>query len=519
MKRVPLHPLCLAIFPVLFLYSQNISLIPLREVIRPLLVVSGSAVFAWLLLALFVRSLERSAVLVSVVLIGLFSFGPLVSGIMGATWFESHREVVGRGWLAGLFLVAVLLAFLPIDVSRVSSFLNACGLIIVISSGGALVRYGVTQKAYMSPFTGGDSSGDSVPPASRLPDIFYIVLDGYGGQSGLKKAFGFSNDEFLQDLKSLGFYVAERSYSNYGQTDQSLASVLNMNYLDQLIPKNSLEGLSRSYFHEMIAKNLVAEHLKRWGYRFVVVSSGYLQIESSSADVVFGGKEYAPLLEALLWKMTPLSPPSRRGSYLYEEHRDNIVSAFEYLKGLALPTASPRFVFAHLMVPHPPFVFDRYGNGVPSKRFFGIYDGSHYLSAGGTPEEYAKGYVEQVLFVNREVLRWVMKLISDSTIPPIIILQGDHGAKLRYDYESQESTDFEESYSILNAYYVPESIRKRLYDSITPVNSFRVVLSALLGLPLDLLPDEHYYSTWDAPFTFARVTGELRPVSGVAKRN
>jgi hypothetical protein len=517
-KKIPLHPLLMAVFPVLFAYSRNMSLIPVSEVLRPLCVIVGVAFLGWVVGAWLLRSWARSALLVSVLLIGLFSFGPLMTGLKGEEWLEVHRQVAGRGWLVGLLLVTGVLAFFPRDISRIGTFLNICGVALVLSSGGAIFWHWVAPRGEVG-ILGNNLAGMPSSPGARPPDIFYVVLDGYGGRSGLEKAFGFSNEAFLKELERLGFYVAERSYSNYGQTDQSLASTLNMRYLDQLVPESASGMEARSLLHRMIGRNDVANYLKRWGYQFVVVTSGYLQLEGSSADVILGGKRFVPLMESVLWKMVPMEPPRHRTNYFFEEHRNNILSAFQYLDGLSRPTTSPRFIFAHLIVPHPPFVFDRDGHVVPPKRFFGIYDGSHYLSAGGTAEEYARGYVEQTLFVNKKVLEWLKTLMAHNPhAPPIVILQGDHGAKLRYDYEHLERTDFLEAYSILNAYYVPESIKRKLYDSITPVNSFRLLLSTLFDVPLPLLPEEHYYSTWKDPFIYVRITQEIRRGNMIAKR-
>jgi hypothetical protein len=46
------------------------------------------------------------------------------------------------------------------------------------------------------------------------------------------------------------------------------------------------------------------------------------------------------------------------------------------------------------------------------------------------------------------------------------------------------------AFDILNAYYFPIGDYKMLYQTISPVNSFRVILSSFLGKQYDLLPDE-----------------------------
>ena len=63
------------------------------------------------------------------------------------------------------------------------------------------------------------------------PDIYYIILDAYGRSDVLQTTYGIDNSVFLSQLQELGFYVAECSMSNYAQTELSLSSSLNLNYL------------------------------------------------------------------------------------------------------------------------------------------------------------------------------------------------------------------------------------------------------------------------------------------------
>src|ERR1044072_1951722 len=64
------------------------------------------------------------------------------------------------------------------------------------------------------------------------PDIFFIVLDEYSGNTALNQLFHFDNSDFKKQLEQRGFYVAKESLSNYNYTPFSVASILNMKYLD-----------------------------------------------------------------------------------------------------------------------------------------------------------------------------------------------------------------------------------------------------------------------------------------------
>ncbi len=57
----------------------------------------------------------------------------------------------------------------------------------------------------------------------------------------------------------------------------------------------------------------------------------------------------------------------------------------------------------------------------------------------------------------------------------------------------------------LNAYYFPDGGSPQVYDSVSPVNTFRIIFNRYFGADLPLLPDRHYYSNIVKPF-------ELTPI-------
>ena len=93
----------------------------------------------------------------------------------------------------------------------------------------------------------------------------------------------------------------------------------------------------------------------------------------------------------------------------------------------------------------------------------------------------------------------VDQILQASETPPVIILQGDHGPWVG---------SIPIRMQILNAYYLPGDATRRLYPTISPVNSFRVALNEIFGLGLPLLEDVSYYSTYPKPYTFEVVPAE-----------
>ena len=101
--------------------------------------------------------------------------------------------------------------------------------------------------------------------------------------------------------------------------------------------------------------------------------------------------------------------------------------------------------------------------------------------------------------------------------PPIIILQGDHGTQTllkKYDdnWDNQNDESITERMSIFNAYYLPDQNTELIYDSITPVNSFRLILNAYFNTNYELLEDKSYFADYIHPYNFTDVT-EIFPTT------
>lgn len=75
-----------------------------------------------------------------------------------------------------------------------------------------------------------------------LPDIYYLILDGYTSNKSLIDYWSFNNNSFTDFLTQSGFWIASESQTNYNMTPYSLASSLNMSYLTnipQKLPSNA----------------------------------------------------------------------------------------------------------------------------------------------------------------------------------------------------------------------------------------------------------------------------------------
>jgi hypothetical protein len=321
--------------------------------------------------------------------------------------------------------------------------------------------------------------------------VYYIILDGYAREDVLETVYGFDNSEFIGWLRDQGFYVADQSVANYHKTVLSLPSSLNLNYLDEVGRRVSKDDRTRMSYHGLAQDHLVGRIFRSQGYRFVHFAAAYRATEDSAiADEVIRcyPRWMQSELAGVLSRTTALRPFGPKMARMH-------LHALEQLE--AMPARpGPKFVFAHLILPHPPYVFDEHGNirdDVPLDLDFEHVAGDRW--------SHQREYIHQLMYVNERMRVCLAAILAQSDPPPIIVLQSDHGPMSLAGRDPAALAASEpfirERFPILNAYHVPDAMRESLYPEITPVNSFRVILNHLFLSEFELLDERCYYVLHD----------------------
>lgn len=532
-EPVPLYPLALALYPILALAAVNIAHLSFSETLGVLGCSALAAVVLWGFFRLITRNGYKAAGMTTLILILFYAYGHAHALIFeksdGAVWLPVLWIIIliGGGW----WIISH-----PTQIKSFTKPLNVAGIILLLFPLYTIVAYELKSQSALyrsdvvpSTQTGQTTSSDQSP--EDFPDIYYIVLDGYGRADVLEELYEFDNQPFLDHLTELGFYIADESHSNYNQTFLSIPASLNMAYINDLMDVEPTTPYNHMGHVRLVFNNAVDEFLSKWGYELVSFSSGhgltaitradhYLHPEEAEESLVVStitslGLSF-PLnsFEALVLETTALRPflPQMYQSIIepfkFQHHRQRVLYTFSHLADFTQAEGN-YFIFAHIISPHPPFVFDANGKPILHTDPYGIADGTHYIGHKGSRDEYIAGYRGQVAFVNTLLVEAVEKILSQSETPPVIILQADHGPGAYFDWHSVKKTNQKERMSIFNAYYFPGGDDGWLYPSITPVNSFRVVLNRYFDGDYELLEDLSYFSDWSTPYDFIDVTDEL----------
>ncbi len=539
-----LVPLVFVTFHILFLYSVNIDFVKFSEIILPFLIVLGGAVVITAILTLIFK--EKGPLLATVLLFFLLvfnHFNTVVNDLLeyidktfsltktyGMTYRFIEYNFFPVLWVIIFIGISLLLIF------KLKNTKNAIKILLFIFSvmlGVSLVNIAIfgfsnnqsliekekitinesdsenniTQDEKLNP------TYDVIDDVSSLPDIYYIIPDGYARADVLKEFYGYDNSDFLSGLEELGFFIADKSTTNYTQTALSLASSLNLNYLQNLIDNIDPRSGNRTILKKMIKDNKVKDLLRDIGYIFVTIDSGYGYTNITESDVYLN-KEMLSSFDVLVYNTSYLYLLFKRlvTRETYIQHTRRVNFSLEVLQEVA-KEEQPTFTFLHFINPHPPFIFNEDGTineQEISEDYFGFGDADHYLMGRKlTSKDYQERYVRQLKYINQKILNTMKGVLENSDTPPIIILQADHGPGSKYRHNKYIPSAIKERQTILNAYYFPYGGSHILTQDVTPVNTFRILFNYYFGKDYEILENNNYSSIWGRPYNFTKVKKEL----------
>lgn len=483
LRKYPIHPFLIGYFTVLSYYAAHVSELHSSLLPLPLEVITVFTLLIWGISYLIMRSLFGSSLLTSVFVLLFCSYGYILP------WFGEQTYVIGPISIGpnkeALFFLCLLLATAFVALLRfrnlfssLSFYANLNAIILIALPLTSIIPYITT---YHVPKIANVLSANTQSNSQTLPDIYYIVPEDYGANETLQKDYRFDNSGLTDYLTSKGFLVNFDSKTNYVSSAMSLASSLNMDYLDVLsqnLPGNKNDLVT--YF-PLLRNSKIVQFVHSQGYLYYHLGSWYQPTKvdyaadenlNYSSQILNINRFYLSLLAN-----TALTPFFDNSLPLDLNTTQKNVSLYQFDElGKVANMPGPKFVFAHIIMSHNPFVFD---------------SDCTYHSEGIKP------FTKQLQCTDQKLENVIDTILKSEKTPPIIIVQSDEGPhdlplELSKHPEDPEYTLARER--ILEALYIPGVKRGEVPTDLSPVNVFRLILDKYLNQKLDLLPNKIFFS-------------------------
>ena len=502
-SEYPWHIFLFAIFPILSLLANNTDQVDYAVAYRSLALSIAISAIMLLIAKRLLGDWQKAGALVTVVNILFFSYGHVYAYLKNA---EIAGVLIGRHRvLAVPWLAFLVLSFLWIvkrkDLQVFTSSLNFITVFLLVLPFYTLISFWYSKLNVHVTKLSENPSITHLEASSDSPDVYFFVLDQYARSDVLAEYFKYDNSAFINGLDKLGFYVASCSQSNYPYTTASLAATLNFNYVSELGEEFKPENKSYLPMQQAIKNSRVKSAFRQLGYQIIAFETGYNFTELEDADIFYKlSSRKINNFEALLLRGSAMLLPADLGLldqyYLTDDarKRERVLFVLDQLEDIpSLP--SKKFVFVHLTMPHPPFVFGPNGEDLVIQPYY------ENGETGYKRDDFRRGYHNQAIFISSKILNTVRKIIADSPRTPVIIIQGDHGPITIPD---------EKRMNILSAYLFPDS-KPDLYPTLTPVNNFRLVFNTYFNGSLPLLPDKSLKIDITRPYVFNEMKNPCLP--------
>ena len=475
----PFYPIAFGAYPALALLAENMGQVNFDAAIRSILVSMAVSAILFVALRLVTRDWRKAAITLLLWLVVFFFYGHVY-----ATINEKYPDFNLTPWaLIIAWILLIGLTIVALKTSPSAEGWNAIALGLVIYSIWQVNLKSAPRDVHALGSEKAPIQNDLARP-THPPDVYYIILDMYTRQDLLAQAYKYDNSGFIRELEKRGFYVAQCSQSNYVRTELSLGSSLNMQYLPELNDTFTPDNIGRLVLWDSLKHGAVRYNFESMGYKTINFATGFAWNELTDADRFISPPAITSGLsdfEGLFLRAT-MARHAQDWGWIDAElvsaqiYRDRFNSIFDNMDNMAR-MSEPTFAYIHVISPHPPFVYDANGNET--------YPPDYWNEQRLYPSNlFRKGYIAQLRHLNKKILEAIDTLQSESETPPIIILQGDHGPWMQ---------PRNNKFWILNAYYLPGHAEK-LYPTISPVNTFRLIFDEYFGGKYDMLKDESYYS-------------------------
>ena len=467
MKNFIIFPFLLAFFPSWILILKNYDELIFQDILISLAIIAVS-VIVWIVITKIIKNGNKAALITGVGVGFFFYFGYVQDALDGIMIFNIPINKTSVLVIVSIIIFVLSTTYFVKSRKNFESAIKIANVITITLVLVVAIQF-VIPDAY-----------------AEKPNVYHIILDEYTDNEILLKKFNYDNKKFLEFLNKNGFYIPNKSFSTFGSTPGELELILNMDY------PREIGWVSDSY--QALNNNKVMSVFSDQNYSIIETNSmmrwkNFSDVDTKLCyDTNFINSEF---LDQVLRKSII--------RYFLEQHhndtrRDTVRCTFNELSEIASQSSGPKYVFSHIYVPHPPFLFGPNGENV-------IPD--HREISGLQSWENPQGYINQLIYATNQV-SIVVKNIVKNDPTAVIILQGDTGTLTGTDTFMTTMKDVYQAHSILYAVRIPDVNN---LEYMVPVNTYRIIFNNYFNMDYEYL-EHHSYAMQNDVWT--DITEKLR---------
>jgi len=414
---------------------------------------------------------------VLVLMVGI-RYAAAITAVLVSIVFKEKELLIGMTLLGGgLVLWSWKHGKMSAESIIESALPVAAGLLLLVTVGSGMVLGVIGLPALTNKAPLGN-------PMEGARDIIIVVLDGYPRSDTLASAFEFDNGPFIAELEQRGFDVAERSRSNYTLTALTLVSMFQMRHVPDIPSLQGVTGTAEGYraVSDVLSQPQPAiETLRTHGYEAVAIPAVVNEFKLRGADRDLDSGQMVQLETVILGK-TLLAPVVNwiAPDLIWDQQRDRSLDAFRAIEAAAADNRQ-QFVFAHVMLPHAPFVFGSAGERLPQPPCVPVCS---IFEPPPEHDEWLRMLRDQVQFTNDRILALVDG-IRVTGADPVIVMMSDHGSRA---FAAENPDEM-----LLNFFAAATPEVPGLFpEDATPINVFPRLLNAYLDERFPLIPDRFF---------------------------
>lgn len=494
---------------MLAMWRDNLDRLPMESAWPTILSVVVAAALSVVLLRPLMGSMVRAGLASGVLALYCFHATAIIAsaGLSRTAGIAAH--------VLAILCVIMLARHIPRERVRLASFsgkVNLVGLImlavtaipILASLGSAAPARAEAARAF-APLPARASPNS--------PDVWHILFDRYAGLSTFSSAYGYDNRPFVEALRARGFAVHDEAYANYQRTAHSLASTLNGTLLDGVGTAMAKRPSDWVPIYRGMRESASLRTFEAMGYRTIFAGSWWEPTRFSSlADESIEVRAVPQLARLAIDRSAVGFWTSEMSLPWLDGRKDQCYRANEKFRRLRALARSPvrKQVFAHFLVPHPPFVLNA--------------DGSCRSYEEAKKASRRDNYIAQVEFANREALALIDAILAGPR-QAVIVLHSDEGPwpapyvgdehglgtdPVAVPWARLTPRQLRDKMGILLAVRGPDGVPRNMPAS--PVQIYPVILRDYFAAPkLPMPPSQHFiFEGDDALYRFIPVGDKLR---------